>query len=253
MNLFGALTFGRIVKTFLPGFVVFVSLIAGIDAAVCLLRADAALHWIARNSAALMVLAIPSSLVLGLFLNSLFFAFLSKYLIGVDAYRRNNPDTLEIEEACVREMRDQVAKDLSIADSTKQLLESNLERGVGRAVFRYDFLLMPYVSLAHYQVLQDSYHYYMEFQTNLAASLGLLEALGLMRIFAESGTEPFTIAAKIWLAGILTMICVSMIVVCIKAARKNYEIDAKKRLLFFLGSLGAQRVGSGGAGEAARE
>ena len=82
MNLFGAFNFGKLIKTFLPGFVVLVGLSLAADGVFVSVSGKVTwLAWALNQPVFSSFASIPLSLICGILSNIVFFTFLTDTLI----------------------------------------------------------------------------------------------------------------------------------------------------------------------------
>ncbi len=82
MNLFGAFSFGSLIKTFLPGFMLFFVFLLYLELFVYWVHCYIGIFsYLFSNPIILGIISIPTSSILGITLNSIIFSGLSDWLI----------------------------------------------------------------------------------------------------------------------------------------------------------------------------
>jgi hypothetical protein len=206
MNIFGAFTFGSLIKTFLPGFVWLISILI---CAVLLLDAGTDI-WTqvkAKDQAAL-VLAIPASILLGLLSNVAVFMGLNNWLVR-DPMDKKHAALSGLLEELKRRVRQQCWGELAPQDGLdrEQFFES----------IDPEYIALERIGVEKLAYVREQYWYHLEFQLNLMLSLVVLFTLlaAISLAHAESCLEFLSIA--FWTA-IGYLFCGGLLI----AARKNY-------------------------------
>ncbi len=107
MNIFGAFTFGSLIKTFLPGFVwlIAIAILVADGAQLLGIETDIWTQAKSKDQAAL-VLAIPISILLGLLSNVIVFMGVNDWLVR-DRFPECEPELSTLHEALKQRIREQ--------------------------------------------------------------------------------------------------------------------------------------------------
>lgn len=210
MNIFGAFTFGSLIKTFLPGFVWLIALgIIAVDIAQW--RHQEAYVWevLKTKDQAVLVLAIPLSILLGLLSNVAVFMGLNDRWIRTP-FRNTEPALFNLHAALSKKLRDDcwavlAAKDASLPRNCDECIDSEI-------------ILLERVGVEKFAYVREQYWYHLEFQLNLLLSLMAAFAALLVSAFLNaSGWRAFSYAALCLVAGYFVRKWL------LKAAKKNYS------------------------------
>jgi len=218
MNVFGAFTFGSLIKTFIPGFVWLVALWllwGGLAAALPALTQRPALDTVLTQNS--LVVAIPVAIVLGLLSNIIAFMGVNDVLIR-DPVRRRTPDLFRLYDQIAGRIRHHFRDKLAFGDAA-------LDRGFDSHADA-ELLLLQTIGMTHLAYVREQYWYHMEFQVNLllATATGLLGLL-LEQVPRTMGSE-FHSAAE-W-AGVDILLVGGACWFLLRAARKNYRRHVAK-------------------------
>ena len=162
MNLFGAINFGRLIKTFLPGFIMFCSLYLIIDG--YLLSIDQSYKpftTLTGNGQLIGVISIPVSLIFGTFSNILFFSGITTLFIKIP-FKYFYKSYTQLESKFKEELLKKIGEN---GEMNYAYLRSN------ESILDHENLIMPKLDLEKYLFLQESYWYYLEFIQNMIFSL----------------------------------------------------------------------------------
>ena len=210
MNIFGAFTFGSLIKTFLPGFAWL--------AAIVLLEADARqwhdsapVLWTYAQSKdqAALVLAIPASILLGLLSNIVVFMGVNDLLVRTPV-RRANRDLCALYDMLAQRVRDRYWKSLDDADPAfRPAFNANIDP---------ELVLLHTLGVDKLAYVREQYWYHLEFQLNLLLSTGAVALALTLSILLNGPSAPWSIllaAASVALAALAMRGLLA-------AARKNY-------------------------------
>ena len=228
MNIFGAFTFGRLIKTFLPGIVLFAASLLYLDTILTLLGADFVVtRWAIDNPILTTVATVPASVILGIFLNTIVFGGL------LDTLVRKPVDTKMAE---FNGKRDQVIDATIDKSGLKELIEPDLMQYF-RKKLDFEAFLLPRTDLNKLVFLQESYWYYLEFQINIALAAGY-GSVGLIAWYTVVDgrlglATPAAVAAGVGLLGLTA----AGSLILIRTARLNYERHKLKLVSMWLGYM----------------
>ena len=169
MNVFGAFTFGSLIKIFLPGLIWVLALVLLWRDAHAIFPLVPPPLTIDGEEQNLLVLAIPASIMLGLLSNIVVFMGLNDVLVR-SPIRRRQPDLFELYDWLVARIRQESWDKLGCADAGLQTLFM--------AQADAELLVLNKVGMSELIYVREQYWYHMEFQVNLAlALLGVLAGL----------------------------------------------------------------------------
>jgi hypothetical protein len=208
MNIFGAFTFGSLIKTFLPGFVWLVALLLIFVDLQEMAGAKQTLwtHIQAKDQAAL-VLAIPASILLGLLSNVVVFMGVNDYLVRVPV-RAASPGLCALYDMLAQRVRDRYWEALGNADpALRPAFNTHIDA---------ELVLLHCIGVDKLAYVREQYWYHLEFQLNMLLSIGAL-ALALV-IWLLLPVTP----RGVLLAGACVMLALLAMRALVLAARKNY-------------------------------
>ncbi|MBN7795510.1 hypothetical protein [Parahaliea mediterranea] len=232
MNVFGAFTFGNLIKTFLPGLIWLFGLVL-LEASIAGFfdSAPAALWFIRSFPQVSLVLAIPFSILLGLFSNVIVFMGLNDVLV-------RNPSKRDPEGKNVHELYDLVC------GKTRQFVwepikvdgDSEPSRNTDSPCVDAEVLVLHELGAAQLSFVREQYWSYVEFLMNLMLGLWVLTGAVLLRCLTAYPLAPA-------LCITLPLLAASALVSCflVKAARKNYQRHIAKMLSLILSVLSKQQ------------
>jgi hypothetical protein len=210
MNIFGAFTFGSLIKTFLPGFVWLLAIvILDADLSQWLGQKPALWTYAQAKDQAALVLAIPASLLLGLLSNIVVFMGVNDRLVR-GPVRRANPDLYALYEMLAQRVRDRYWDGLRGADQAlREVFDRSVDPELG---------LVHALGADNLAYVREQYWYHLEFQMNLMLSLGAIALALLVSIPLNVTSVP--------LRGLLSVCCAAGAVLLmwglLLAARRNY-------------------------------
>jgi hypothetical protein len=216
MNIFGAFTFGSLIKTFLPGFVwlIAISLLES-DISQFLSSKPHIMAFAEAHDQAALVLAIPASILLGLVSNIIVFMGINDWLVR-NPVKKANPDLFTLYDKIAAEIRHKYSssiEDTKLRESFNSLKDIDVE-----------YMMLPIMGIDKYSFIREQYWYHLEFQINLFLSLIALLFASLFPLRLIQSWE-LTFCAH---AFILTVLLASALL--IKAARKNFQRHVSKML-----------------------
>jgi hypothetical protein len=162
MNLFGAFNFGRLIKTFLPGLILFIGLLFYIDILLYyLIGHPKVVPYFLQKDLQFLTLSIPSSIILGIFSNTLFFSEAMDRLIEIPN-KKKRPAFYRYEESLKQKINEYYIDRLNLTDE---------EQDGFRQFNDPRHFLLHKQDLEKYMFIQESYWYYLEFQINILLAL----------------------------------------------------------------------------------
>ena len=214
MNPFGAFNFGNFIKIYLPGSILFLGIILGFDALFSLYEKNV-LSIIKEAPIVFTFIAIPSVLLLGIFLNMTF--FIGAKDIFLDSYRKEHKKPLNY---CKGFLRKIIKEYLSNGNSPINTEEDVTE------VINPNFFMLAHIDIQKYNFLLESYWYYYEFQMNTFLALAFFYPFTLWwicsRVLPKFGFNLFAI-----LALVLAASTIIITLLCYRCAKKNYLMHKK--------------------------
>lgn len=216
MNIFGAFTFGSLIKTFLPGFVWL--------AAIVLLEADISLYFGTRptlwtyaqtKDQAALVLAIPVSILLGLLSNIVVFMGVNDFLVRKPVKKANLELVLLYDELANR-IRMKCWNSLGSIDSKhKNSFNKQIDP---------EIVLLHSLGVEKLAYVREQYWYHLEFQLNLILSIvGITSALIISSLVNAASLQERILLIVICIGGAWSIVCGLL-----AAARKNYTRHVAK-------------------------
>jgi hypothetical protein len=210
MNIFGAFTFGSLIKTFLPGFVWLVALgIFVLDLGQMFGWDKYVWEFLKTKDQAALVLAIPLAILLGLLSNVVVFMGLNDRWVRTP-FRNNEPALFNLYARLSKKLRDEcwaaiAAKDASLAGDCDDCIDSEI-------------ILIERIGVEKFAYVREQYWYHLEFQLNLLLSLlAIFAALFVSALINAGGWRAFAYAALCLVAGYFVRKWL------LKAAKKNYS------------------------------
>lgn len=211
MNIFGAFTFGSLIKTFLPGFVWLVA-IGILEADVQELRSAEPfiLGYADAHEQAALILAIPASILLGLMSNIVVFMGVNDRLVRNPA-RRRDPGLFGLYELLSGRVRDRCWEAAGCQDRAAR---EDFQRHAD-----VELIMLPSLGADKLAYVREQYWYHLEFQVNLLLSI-VCTLLGLVFRAAISADSVAVFGAHLlWCLALGVPVCVLLV----RAARKNYH------------------------------
>jgi len=230
MNIFGAFTFGSLIKTFLPGFVWLVAIgIVEADISRAMSAPPLMLTFIQAHEQTAVVLAIPAAILLGLLSNMVVFMGINDRLVR-QPVRRDNPALFQLYDRLTAGIRDRTWAPLGCTDDAL--------RTAFHAHADVELILLPILGVDKIAYMREQYWYHLEFQINLLLSIVVIFLALLFSAAYNAGSVlTFCLQVLIYLA-ILIPIC---ILLC-RAARKNYQRHVAKMLSLIAGVAAADTL-----------
>ena len=233
MDLSQAFSFGRVLKTILPGLVVVLAFVLGVDALETA-RAPATphvvLHWIMENSGAASLIGIPLIILGGVLLNTLFFVWLSEVLVKRRCLREH-PGLRKAESDLKEVLKERICSEGSRFEKCWRSVDT---QGIDLL-----FIFLPEATLDHTMYAKDRYWYYYEFEANMLAGAWLLAVAVILQV-----TVPVFMGVSKWSILQALATCTGVLLAAIGAhlwllsgAKKNYIGFRRAMLSLWLGSL----------------
>jgi hypothetical protein len=211
MNIFGAFTFGSLIKTFLPGFVWLVALgILEADFAQCRGHEGYLWSFLKTKDQAALVLAIPASILLGLLSNIAVFMGLNDRWVR-DPVKLAEPALFALHARLAKQLLDQCWTSLAWSDA--QMRQSFDER------IDPEIVIVERIGFEKLAYVREQYWYHLEFQLNLLLSLLAMFVALFLSAFINAATWPGALlcSALCVVAGCVVCFCL------LRAAKKNYS------------------------------
>jgi hypothetical protein len=215
MNVFGAFTFGGLIKTFIPGCVWLGALLLAWRALRLFVPALSELPFPETSTGQqnALVLAIPVAILLGLLSNIVVFMGFNDLLVR-NPVRRNDWPLFELYDWLVRELRTEYWGLLKCGEARLQAafsLHSDVE-----------LLTLQAVGVENLAYVREQYWFHMEFQVNLLLATFVM-LLSVLAPLLDPGLRAGGLGTAGWqalaFAGLLSAFCWLLLA----AARKNYR------------------------------
>jgi hypothetical protein len=166
MNVFGAFTFGALIKTFLPGFVWLVALVIAEADLSQAFGMEPQLWAFAQNKDQFaVVLAIPASILLGLLSNMIVFMGVNDHLVRVPV-RAANAKLFALYDDLAARLR---ARCWNAIGCTGQDLETAFKENID-----VELIMLHSIGTSTLAYIREQYWFHLEFQLNLLLSLWAL-------------------------------------------------------------------------------
>ncbi|EJN08673.1 hypothetical protein PMI42_07147 [Bradyrhizobium sp. YR681] len=234
MNIFGAVTFGSLIKTFLPGLVWL--------SAFAIVEADIAQYWgydsyvvkILGNkeqASTLLIIAFPASIFVGLLSNIVVFMGLNDWLVRTP-FRKSNGELFTLHATLSQMLRDKSWAALGLnGDALKQSFDQFTDP---------EIILVERIGPEKLAYVREQYWYHLEFQLNLLISF--------FAVFVALVVSAFLNGAFDSGGGFGRLVVVIAVYVLISlwllgAARKNYERHVAKMASLLTAVLTQQEDG----------
>jgi hypothetical protein len=226
MNIFGAFTFGSLIKTFLPGFVWLIA-IAMLEGDISRLHgvAPVILGYAAAHDQSALVLAIPTAILLGLLSNIIVFLGVNDWLVR-DPVRAANPGLFTLHDRLATKLRERCWDGLAWTDG-------DLRRSFDRFTDA-ELIMLPEIGVDRLSYVREQYWYHLEFQVNLLLSVVVIFAAATISA-ALSGQPVRTFLLHTMVYLVLAGLACALLR---HAARKNYQRHIAKMLSLMAAVLG---------------
>jgi len=219
MNIFGAVTFGSLIKTFLPGLVWLCAFgIVEADIAQCRGYESYVLKILGSKEQAstLLIIAFPASIFVGLLSNVIVFMGLNDWLVR-NPFKTNNRDLSELHAKLSQMLRDKSWTALGLNDDS---LKASFNQWTDPEI-----ILVERIGPEKLAYVREQYWYHLEFQLNLLISFfavfaALVASAYINGVFDSGG------GFGRFLVVIVAYLLISFWLLC--AARRNYERHVAK-------------------------
>ncbi len=218
MNIFGAFTFGGLIKTFLPGFVWLI--------AIAILEADITqahgaspfiLNYAKTHDQAALLLSIPVSILLGLLSNIVVFMGVNDFLVR-DPVKKANPRLFALYDSLTAKIRDRCWKGAGLEDEEGR---KEFDRHADA-----ELIVLPTVGADKLAYIREQYWYHLEFQINLLLSVVVLFAALAVRSWLNVSSFSAFVIHLLSYSILAGLVCVLLV----RAARKNYHRHIAKMM-----------------------
>ena len=227
MNLFGAFGFGSLIKTFLPGLVLFFVLLVYLELSVYYFHGYIGiLESLFDNAALFTIISIPVSIIFGITLNSIVFSGLSEAILE-NKHKKDNVQFYDFRELIFGKINEKISKKFGLSEDDRKTFKNIIDP-------RY--FLLHKRSLDNIMYLRESYWYYMEFQLNtlIAVLFGMPAFIFSLCVLQSNAViEP---AALFFAISILVVSCLLFTWLFMKSAKDNLDAHRKKELSLLLGA-----------------
>ena len=228
MNLFGAFSFGSLIKTFIPGLVQFFVLLIYLELAAYWIHEYVGIYeHLLKNPVLFTFIAIPASIFLGVVLNSIVFSGLSDYLLE-NKHEKDNETFYSFKRSIIDKINERMSKYFDLSEDEKKIFKKIIDP-------RYFFLHKE--SLANIMYLRESYWYYLEFQLNtlVAISLGMPAFIASLLVLYNNSI--IDLSSLIIITVVLVISWCIYIWLCKRSALFNLDAHRKKELSLLLGTI----------------
>ena len=227
MNLFGAFGFGSLIKTFLPGLILFIILLLYLELSVYYIHNYIGiLNFLFTNPILFTLVSIPVSIILGVILNSIVFSGFSEAILE-KKHKKDNKSFYDFRERIFNKINEKISHKFNLSEQDRQTFMDVIDP-------RY--LLLHKRSLDNIMYLRESYWYYMEFQLNtlIAVLFGIPAFITTLCILKnhdviKSSALYFSITS-------LVVCCFFFTWLLMKSAKDNLDAHRKKELSLLLGT-----------------
>ena len=214
MNIFGAVTFGSLIKTFLPGLVWLIAFII-VDADLAQLCGYESYVWktLANKdfAPALLILAFPASILIGLLSNVVVFMGLNDFLVR-NPLKKKQRELFDLHTSLADKVREQCWTSLALGNPA---LKASFDKWTDPEI-----IIIERIGADKLAYVREQYWYHLEFQLNLLISLVAVFIAISVSIFINYGFNLALISERMAAATIASgFICYGLLM----AARKNYE------------------------------
>ena len=221
MNVFGSFSFGRLIKTFLPGFMILLAGIGYGEAFLLFSGNDNAIIEIAtENPVFFVAFSIPFSIIFGIFTNTVTFSYGLDLLVRRH-HQKENGEFYEYESTL---------KSSALKHYADCLFENEGTRNQFMKYCDFQYFTLRTLPLEKFLFLEDSYWYYLEFQLNtiLALCFGAPVFIGTLSLFLWS--QVFSNLTRCVILSFAVLLGFCCLRILLKAARINFDRYKKKNL-----------------------
>jgi len=231
MNVFGAFTFGSLIKTFIPGFVWAIALLlVWRDLRGLMTDIIPPVLSVSGWESTAVVLAVPAIVLLGLLSNILVFMGVNDVLVR-NPVKRSDKLLFALHDGLEQQVR------AKYWDRMKTVVP-----GLKDTFFRYadaELLILKEIGLSELIYVREQYWYHMEFQVNmlLGTVCCLIGLLGSPSIVGTAMTKAIVLRMALE-AAVMLSLCILLYV----SALKNYRRHVAKMCALMAVDLGAAAV-----------
>jgi hypothetical protein len=218
MNIFGAFTFGSLIKTFLPGFVWLIA-IGIVEADISRFHGLEPLlfGYASAHDQAALILTIPASILLGLMSNIVVFMGVNDVLVR-NPVKKKNPALFTLHDRLAKELRDRCWANLAQVDAS--------DRAEFDRCADVEIVMLHTIGVDKLAYVREQYWYHLEFQVNLLLSIVVMIAAAI----AGSVLGAESISTAIFHAVAYLVVAVPVCWLLFLAARKNYQRHIAKTM-----------------------
>jgi hypothetical protein len=214
MNIFGAVTFGSLIKTFLPG-LVWLCAFAIVEADIALFCGyESYVVKILGNkeqASTLLIIAFPASIFVGLLSNVIVFMGLNDWLVRTP-FKTNNKNLFELHAKLSQMLRDKSWEMLGLNDAR---FKATFDRWVDPEI-----ILVERIGPEKLAYVREQYWYHLEFQLNLLVSFCAVFAALVVSAFLNGAFDSAGGFGRL----VVVVVVYGLISVWLwLAARKNFE------------------------------
>ena len=228
MNLFSAFSFGSLIKTFIPGLVLFFVLLVYIELFGYWIHGYLGIFdYLFKNPLLITFISIPTSIFLGVILNSIVFSGLSSYLLE-NRHEKNNKSFYEFRKYVIAKTNEKMSTYFDFSEQQKEIFKQTVDP-------RYFFLHKE--SLANLMYLRESYWYYLEFQLNTLVAITFGMPLFVATLFVLKSNSIIELHTLFITTIILAIAWFLFAWLCMRSALFNLDAHRKKELSLLLGTI----------------
>jgi hypothetical protein len=239
MNVFGAFTFGSLIKTFIPGLVWLLALWLfwrGCAAIVPVFPPPPLLPPEQYQNA--LIATIPLALLAGLLSNIVVFMGVNDVLVRRPVRRRRqNRDLFALQDCIAGRVRADYRDQLGLTDPA--MTAAFAEHADA------EVLLLETIGVDTIGYVREQYWYHMEFQVNLLLAIGIA-LIGLLVVLVPELSGPARQPSAEW-AGFDTIVLGGLCWFLLRAARKNFLRHVTKMTSLMAAALCVEPAGRAGA------
>lgn len=234
MNIFGAFTFGSLIKTFLPGFVWLIAFgILEADVEQCFGQQPKIWSFLNSKDQAALVLAIPASILLGLLSNIAVFMGLNDKFVRTPV-RKKQVELFKLHERLSTQLREQCWTALAWNEPA---LRPSFDTYTDPEI-----IIVERLGVEKLAYVREQYWYHLEFQLNLLISLIATFVALVISVFITAGVGRGSTLNIDWMV-VATIVFGGLCWGLLMAARKNYERHIAK-MASLMAALLSQPAGS---------
>jgi hypothetical protein len=231
MNIFGAFTFGSLIKTFLPGMIwLFAIGVLEADLAELAGSEPFLLTFVQSHMQESLVLGFPLAILLGLLSNIIAFMGINDRLVR-DPVRRKCAALFTLHDQISARVRDRCWQHLAFDEAGRPEFDAHIAP---------EIVVLPALGHEALAYVREQYWYHLEFQMNLFLSLVVLFLGASINAWTRSGAAGAFILQMLKYLVVFVPIWVGLVA----AARKNYSRHISTMLSLMAGILCQQLEGN---------